>query len=97
MLSLLLSFVLATVVAVMLHGSTRRFVRTRLRYVELAQRGLAPWVAGGATVLLGSVIAALLPFVGLGTALTAGIAVGAGVAAAQRDIRQGYTPMISGR
>jgi hypothetical protein len=96
MLSLLFSIVLAVVVAVTLHGSTRRFVRTRLRYVDVAQRGLAPWVAGGGTVLVGSIVAALLPFVGLGTALTAGIAVGAGVAAAQRDIRQGVMPMRSG-
>ena len=82
----LMSFAIATVLAVVLHGTTRRFVRNRLRYVDAVQKGLAPWAAGGAAFLLGSVLVPFLPLVGLGTALTAGVAVGSGVAAGARDI-----------
>jgi hypothetical protein len=42
----LMSFAIATVLAVVLHGTTRRFVRNRLRYVDAVQKGLAPWAAG---------------------------------------------------
>jgi hypothetical protein len=48
MISLLLSFAIATVLAIVLHGSTRRFVRNRLRYVDAVQKSIAPWAAGGA-------------------------------------------------
>jgi hypothetical protein len=80
-------------VAVVTHGSTRRFVRTRLRYVDAVQRALVPWMAGGAAFLLASVLTPLLPLVGVGTALTVGLAVGTGVAAGVRDIRRGTLPV----
>jgi hypothetical protein len=92
----LLSFVIASVLAIVLHGSTRRFVRNRLRYVDAVQKSLAPWLAGGAVFLVGSVAVGLLPVVGVGTALTAALAVGSGVAAGARDIRQGTTPVVYG-
>jgi hypothetical protein len=96
MIGMLLSFAIATVLAIVLHGSARRFVRNRLRYVDAVQRALTPWAAGGATFLVGALLAPLLPLVGLGTALTAGLAVGSGVAAGARDIRQG-TSVVFGR
>ncbi|MBA3919079.1 MAG: hypothetical protein C0516_10895 [Gemmatimonas sp.] len=96
MISFLLSFAIASVLAIVLHGSTRKFVRSRLRYVDAIQKGGAPWLAGGAVFLVGSLFAGLLPLVGLGTALTAGLAVGAGVAAGARDIRQGTSPVVYG-
>lgn len=96
MIPLLLSFAIASVVAIVLHGSTRRFVRNRLRYVDAVQKSLAPWVAGGAAFLVGSAAVGLLPFVGVGTALTAAFAVGSGVAAGARDIRQGTSPVVFG-
>ena len=94
MISLLVSIAIASVLFVVLHGSTRRFVRTRLRYVDAVQKSLAPWVAGGAVFLVGSAAAGLLPLVGVGTALSAAFAVGAGVAAGARDIRQGTAPIV---
>ena len=94
LISIVLSFIIASIVAVVLHGSTRRFVRNRLRYVDAAQKGIAPWVAGGAAFLLGLVVVPFLPLVGLGTAITAALAVGSGVAAGARDIRQGTAPII---
>ncbi|WP_396222410.1 hypothetical protein [Gemmatimonas sp.] len=96
MISLLVSFAIASILAIVLHGSTRRFVRTRLRYVDAVQKSLAPWLAGGAVFLVGSAAAGLLPLVGVGTALTAALAVGAGVAAGARDIRQGTAPIVYG-
>jgi hypothetical protein len=96
MISLLISFAIATVVAIVLHGSTRRFVRNRLRYVDAVQKSIAPWAAGGAVFLAGSAVVGLLPIVGVGTALTAAFAVGSGVAAGARDIRQGTSPIVYG-
>lgn len=89
----ILSLLIAATVAIVVHGSTRRFVRTRLRYVDAVQRAVAPWMAGGATFLVASVLVPFLPLVGLGTALTAGLAVGTGVAAGVRDIRRGTLPV----
>lgn len=96
MISLLLSFAIASVLAIVLHGTTRTFVRNRLRYVDAIQKSLAPWLAGGAVFLVGSAAVGLLPIVGLGTALTAALAVGSGVAAGARDIRQGTSPVVYG-
>jgi hypothetical protein len=94
--SVLISFAIAIILAVVLHGTTRRFVRNRLRYVDSVQQSSASWVAGGAAFLLGAVLVPFLPLVGLGTALTAGLAVGSGVAAGARDIRRGTSPVVYG-
>ena len=94
LISIVLSFIIASIVAVVLHGSTRRFVRNRLRYVDAVQRGIAPWAAGGAAFLLSMLIVPILPLVGIGTAITAALAVGSGVAAGARDIRNGTAPII---
>ena len=92
----LISFAIASIVAIVLHGTTRRFVRNRLRYVDSVQKGIAPWAAGGAAFLIGAVLVPFLPLVGLGTALTAGMAVGTGVAAGARDIKRGSSPVVYG-
>lgn len=89
MFSMLIGFAVAVLLATFLVRTSRRFVRTRLRYVDAVQRGIAPWMAGAAVFLLGWLLAPLLPFFGVGTALTAGLAVGTGVAAGARDIREG--------
>ncbi|PHX66074.1 MAG: hypothetical protein CK550_01590 [Gemmatimonadetes bacterium] len=92
----LISVAIAVILAIVLHGTTRRFVRNRLRYVDTVQKSIAPWAAGGAAFLIGAVLAPFLPLVGLGTALTAGLAVGSGVAAGARDIQQGTLPIVYG-
>lgn len=97
MLTLIISFLIASVVAFVLHGSTRRFVRTRLRYVDAIQKTFAPWAAGAVAFGVGIIAVSLLPIVGLGTAITAGLAVGSGVATGAKDIRQGTTPVVYGR
>ncbi len=96
MIAFALSFIIATILAIVLHGSTRRFVRNRLRYVDAVQRAIAPFAAGGAAFLAGLVIVPFVPFVGIGMAVTAALAVGSGVAAGARDIRQGTSPIVYG-
>lgn len=91
-----IALLVAFAAAVFAHGSTRRFVRTRLRYVDAVQRGVVPWMAGGVTFLLASVLVPFLPLVGAGTALSVGLAVGTGVAAGVRDIRRGTLPVPYG-
>ena len=97
MITFLLSFAIASILAVVLHGSTRRFVRNRLRYVDAVQKGIAPWAAGAAAFVVGAFLVPILPIVGIGTAITAGVAVATGVAAGAKDIRQGTTPIVYGR
>jgi len=92
----LLSLAIAMVLAISVHGATRRFVRDRLRYVESAQRALAPWLVGGAAAIVSAPVMWLLPIVGAGTAITVGIAVGMGVANGARDIKRGMSPVVYG-
>jgi hypothetical protein len=92
----ILSIAIAFTLAIVLHGSTRRFVRNRLRYVDVVQKAIAPWAAGGAAFVAGALLAPFLPLVGIGTAITAALAVGSGVAAGARDIRTGTTPVVYG-
>ncbi len=96
MLMFILSFAIASVVAITLHGATRRFVRNRLRYVDAVQKAFTPWAAGGAAFLVGALLVPILPIVGIGTAITAALAVGSGVAAGARDIRTGTSPVVYG-
>lgn len=72
------------------YTAARRFVRDRLRYVDAVQRPAAPLLAGAGATALAAVLVALLPFFGLGTAISFGIAVATGVAAGARDVRKGY-------
>ncbi|HYW32038.1 MAG TPA: hypothetical protein VE869_11070 [Gemmatimonas sp.] len=92
----IISIILSFAIAIVLHSTTRRFVRNRLRYVDAVQKMIAPWAAGGATLLASLLVVGLLPVVGVGTAITAALAVGSGVAAGARDIRRGTTPIVYG-
>lgn len=97
MISLILSFIVAIIVATVVHRGARRFVRDRLRYVDVIQKGIAPFLAGALVMLVLTPIAFLMPVIGIGTVLTAGLAAGSGVAAGVRDIRSGVSPLISNR
>lgn len=72
---------------------SRRYVRDRLRFVDAVQRGTAPWIAAAGALLVGAVAALVLPFVGAFSAVSFAVAVGLGVAAGARDIRQGNLPV----
>jgi hypothetical protein len=88
MIDLIVLFVTLALLAVG-YTTARRFVRDKLRFVDAAQRRLAPWIAGAGTAILTAPVAALLPFIGVGSAVGLGLAVGLGVAAGARDIRLG--------
>jgi hypothetical protein len=75
------------------YAQARSFVTRRLRYVDAVHTALAPIIAGVGAALLALPIMAFLPYVGAGTALSFGIAVGAGVAAGSREVRR-RLPMI---
>ena len=96
-MTFIISFAVAIILATVLHAGARRFVRDRLRYVDAAQKGIAPILAGILTVVVLTPVVAFLPIVGIGTALAAGLGVGSGVAAGARDIKSGAVPLISNR
>ena len=66
----------------------RKYVRDRLKFVDAVHTMKAPVIAG----LVGWAIAmpfTMLPFIGLGTAIVFGLAVGLGVRAGAKDIKIG--------
>jgi hypothetical protein len=87
MMIFLLSFLASAVLAVVGFAQARAFVTRRLRYVDAVHSRLAPIVAGVGAALLALPLVAIIPFLGLGTALSFGISVGAGVLAGSRDVR----------
>lgn len=83
----LLIFTLTVVASIWGFRTVRRFVREKLRYVDAAQSSIAPWAAAGGAILISAPLVALVPGVGLGSALVLSAAVGFGVARGARDIR----------
>lgn len=76
------------------YGGARRFVRDRLRYVDGAQKGTAPIIAGIVAFLIALPVVWLLPLVGIGTAAAFAISVATGVAVGARDIKAGNYPSL---
>jgi hypothetical protein len=74
-------------VAAVGYVQARVFTRRRLQFVDSAQSGVAPVIAGVAAAVVGTIILLFVPFFGAGTALLFGAGVGAGVASGQSDIR----------
>ncbi|MGH7548289.1 MAG: hypothetical protein ACREMM_08945 [Gemmatimonadales bacterium] len=64
--------------------ATRNFVRRRLRFVDAVHKPAAPLVAGLAATAVALPVA-LLPIVGVGTALAFGVGVAGGVASGRKD------------
>jgi hypothetical protein len=67
---------------------SRRFVENRLRFVDAVQRPYAPALAGVVAAAVAIPIVALLPIIGIGTAVLFGVGVFAGVASGARQIRR---------
>jgi hypothetical protein len=86
MFSLLLGLAISMAVAVLGYSRARAFVSERLRYVDAVNHPLAPLMAGAGAFFVGALVAAFLPIVGIGTALTFGLAVGLGVSAGRGDV-----------
>ncbi len=66
----------------------RRFMRKRLRFVDAAQKPMAPVVAGVAAAAIAAPVVWLLPVVGAGTALLFGAGVGIGTSQGQKDVKR---------
>lgn len=88
LISLAISIALGLAISITGFTLARRFVRERLRYVDAAQRTSAPFLAGAGAALITLPIAAILPFVGAGTAIVFGISVGMGVSQGAKDVRR---------
>jgi len=87
MLTLLLAIAASTAASWVGYTTARSFVRQRLRFVDAALTWWAPILAGLATAVVATPIAAILPLIGGGTAIVLGLSVGLGVASGQKDIR----------
>jgi len=94
---LMLSFIIALAIAVLGFSAARRFVRDRLRFVDAAQRASAPFIAGTGALIVGALLALLIPGIGAGTALAFALAIGSGVAVGARDVRTGRNLLSDGR
>jgi hypothetical protein len=88
----LISIVAATAAVIFGFSASRNFVRARLRYVDAVNHPLMPLAAGVGAAVVGSLVAPLLPFVGVGTAMAFGASVGLGVASGAREIRRALPP-----
>jgi hypothetical protein len=82
----MLTVLIALTAGVVGYAQTRRFVSSRLRYVDAAQNKVLPFVAGIAAALLALPLT-FLPLIGAGTALLLGVGVGTGVAVGAKDVR----------
>lgn len=90
----MIGFIIAILAVLIGYGGARRFVRDRLRYVDGAQKGTAPIIAGIVAFLIALPVVWLLPIVGIGTALAFAVSVATGVAVGARDIKSGnYTSL----
>jgi hypothetical protein len=73
------------------YWQARKFVQTKLQYVDAAHGIGAAVVAGLGAMLIAWPFAWLLPLIGTGTAVLFGIAVGVGVATGARDNKRRLT------
>ncbi len=78
---------IAAVAGVAGHIKARQFVGRRLRYTNIVEKPLLGLWAGLATTLVCAPLVALLPIVGAGTAIVAGLGVGTGVALGVKDTK----------
>ena len=82
----LITVLVALAAGVAGYAQARRFVSSRLRYVDAAQNKLLPVAAGIGAALLALPLV-FLPFIGAGTAVVLGLGVGTGVAVGAKDVR----------
>lgn len=90
MLTILVAFAAASVIALAGHHYARQFVTRRLRYVNAVHTKKAPIIAGVAAAAIAAPVMAVVPILGLGTALSFGVAVGMGVAGGSHEVQRGF-------
>ena len=83
----LISVLIALTAGFVGYAQTRRFVSSRLRFVDAAQNRLMPILAGIGATLVALPVVFLLPIVGAGTAVALGLGVGSGAAVGAKDVR----------
>jgi hypothetical protein len=88
----LIGFALSIAAAIIGFTQAKDFVSRRLRFVDAAQKPLAPLLAGIGAWVVALIIVALIPGLGAGTAILFGVSVGAGVAAGARENRRSLPP-----
>ena len=86
MVSLLIGLAISMAVAFFGYSRARAFVSERLRYVDAVNHPFAPFMAGIGAFGIAAIVTAFLPIVGVGTALTFGLAVGMGVSAGRGEL-----------
>jgi hypothetical protein len=84
----LLGFAVAWSAAYVGYKKSRSFVRERLRYVDGVQKAMIPLKIGMIATVATMPIAWIVPVVSSGAAILFGTAVGFGVAAGRKDIRE---------
>ena len=88
----LIALAIAGAAAVGGHIKSRQFVGRRLRYTNIVEKpALGLWAGVGAT-LVAAPFVAVLPLVGVGTAIALGAGVGTGVSLGVRDTK--YPPLL---
>jgi hypothetical protein len=70
------------------YAKSRRFVKSRLRFVEGVRKPYVPVLAGGAAAAAAAPLVWLLPIIGTATAVVFGASVGAGVVSGRKDIEK---------
>lgn len=71
------------------YAQSRRFVKTRLRFVDGIRKPYVPLLAGGAAAAAAAPVVWILPIIGTATAVIFGAGVGAGVASGRKEIEEG--------
>ncbi len=89
-----IAFIIASVSAIFGYSIAKRFVRDRLRYVDGAHKATTPIIAGIGAYLIAMVAVALLPIVGIGTAIAFALSVAFGTAAGSREVKSGNLPYL---
>ncbi len=84
----MVELIIAAGVAGFGYFKSRRFVRERLRFVDVVQRPAAPVVAGVATTVATGAVVFFLPVVGALTAVLSGVGIGMGVRHGAKDSKR---------
>lgn len=84
----MIELVIAGAAGVFGHLRSRKFVGRRLRYTNLVEKPMLGLWTGVATTVVAAPLVALLPIVGVGTAIAAGVGVGTGVALGVGDTKK---------
>ena len=83
----LLKLGITLAVALFGYWQARKFVQTKLRFVDAVHKGSAPLLAGVGAFLIAAPFT-MLPLITVGTAIVFGAGVAVGVNAGARDIRR---------